>query len=1239
MPGFAFGTTSRFEVVRRLGEGGMGVVYEVRDREHGERRVALKTLHRENPGYRRQLKSEFRFLSDVGHPNLVTLYELHADDDVCFFTMELVDGSSFLDHVRIDPAVGFEETLTLRATPDHQVDETMRFSGGTIAASRGSGTVREATLRDVLRQLATGIRALHGAGILHRDLKPSNVRVARDGRVVILDFGLAQDATEHELLTGAIAGTPAYMAPEQARGQFATPATDWYGFGALLHEALTGAPPFVAKAHEVLAWKRAGREPARDLASNLPDLEALCLDLLKADPGERPGAEEVLHRLGEGPSSATSYVARVAPPPLLVGRDAELGVLLGSLDRVLSGTTGIVRVTGHAGIGKSALVTTFLRQHAAKHGALILTSRCHERERLPYRAFDGMVDTLAEWLESLELSERAELLPWGAWSLARVFPVLRSMVGEDSPEPEGPADREVRKEALRAFGEILDRVSARQPVVLHADDVHWADPDSAVLLEELLDERRAPFLFIVSHREEVEETDFMRALAARAGHRIEHLRLEPLSAEHALRLAQKAMAGPHDRHGELADRVVRESGGSPFLIGQLASYLGAAPAEEATTGDVTVSMVVRSRVRSLDAKSRELLEFVSLAGRPLPSAMLLDATGGSQTDRSLDMLERFRLVQRRRTDDRSVEVSVFHDRIGEAVSAGLEPERARKLHARLADALARCGHDDHGAIGRHYESAGDLEGASRHLLIAARAADSALAFARAAELYRSVLDLSRADGEERRALLLALGTALVNAGRGVAAATAFREAADGMDVGAALDLRRRAAEQLLIAGRMEEGLREVRGVLASVKVDYPARPLQTIAALVAAEARLRIRGLEFVERSAEQIPTQELLRVDACRAVAWPLSMVDLLRAALFDARHLLFALDAGEPRRVAAALVSRAAFVSTRGVGARSETMALLDRARRAFARETDPYHEALFQLLHGLSLSHFSQWLEPLEKIRSAEATFSHRCTGVTWELDFARSMLARCLAELGRWREQSEKLEHWLEDAKERGDDYFGATLRVFYGHHHWIRPDAPERARAEIAEAARLWPSEEFNAQRLAARVAAAQLDLYVGRAEAAFAEARRLRRELRVSPLRLHQVSTIMARSAVGAGAIAWAECQRDRRALLEVARAEAGALLRIPTDYTASSAELLLAAADRLSGDEQGARRHLEAGVRLASRCGREMLVAAGRRKLGGLLGGDGGRALVREADQAMEAQGIERPERVAAMLVPGFGA
>src|SRR5580692_10613826 len=171
-----------YEILRPIGRGGMGVVYEALDRER-QRLVALKTLRHFSPGALYLFKREFRALVDVHHPNLVQLHELvvtgtrHA-----FFTMELVRGADFLSHVQ--------------------------------SAS--------ARLRPALRQLVEGVRALHRAGTLHRDIKPSNVRVTPEGRVVLLDFGVA---TELAPATGDLAnepgetaGTARYMAPELTCG-------------------------------------------------------------------------------------------------------------------------------------------------------------------------------------------------------------------------------------------------------------------------------------------------------------------------------------------------------------------------------------------------------------------------------------------------------------------------------------------------------------------------------------------------------------------------------------------------------------------------------------------------------------------------------------------------------------------------------------------------------------------------------------------------------------------------------------------------------------------------------------------------------------------------------------------------------------------------------------------------------------------------------------------------------------
>jgi serine/threonine protein kinase len=150
-----FQGTGRFTVRRRLGEGGMGIVYEVDDTVRHEV-VALKTLRHATAADVYRLTREFRSLADVVHPNLICLYELFADDHRCFFTMELVRGCNFVEYVRGD-------------------DDRWRSEERLVSA---------------FGQLVNGVLALHRVGKLHRDLKPSNVLVTPEARVVILDFGL-----------------------------------------------------------------------------------------------------------------------------------------------------------------------------------------------------------------------------------------------------------------------------------------------------------------------------------------------------------------------------------------------------------------------------------------------------------------------------------------------------------------------------------------------------------------------------------------------------------------------------------------------------------------------------------------------------------------------------------------------------------------------------------------------------------------------------------------------------------------------------------------------------------------------------------------------------------------------------------------------------------------------------------------------------------------------------------------
>ena len=359
-----FRGTERFTVLRRLGAGGMGVVYAVHDGVRDEA-VALKTLRRARPADVSRLKREFRSLADIAHPNVVCLYELVVEPDHCFFTMELVDGLGVSDYVRAPVADAGDDRC-----------EGQRADAGLV--------------RSVLRQLVAGVSALHGHGKLHRDIKPSNIMVRPDGRVVILDFGLMSDARPSPAAADdRMAGTPAYLAPEQHAGADPSEASDWYAVGVTLYEALTGRLPFEGSWHELGSRKRhSDPPPPASIEPQVPDdLNEICMGLLCRDPERRLSGRDALDRLVDRGTRPPETLRREPrrPTPCFVGRARQLAILTASFAAVSEGRAAAVCVHGPSGIGKTALVQQFLDQvppatrRSCFAAAAMSTSPCRTR--------------------------------------------------------------------------------------------------------------------------------------------------------------------------------------------------------------------------------------------------------------------------------------------------------------------------------------------------------------------------------------------------------------------------------------------------------------------------------------------------------------------------------------------------------------------------------------------------------------------------------------------------------------------------------------------------------------------------------------------------------------------------------------------------------------------------------------------------------------------------------------------
>ncbi|MCW8141065.1 MAG: serine/threonine protein kinase, partial [Planctomycetota bacterium] len=244
-----------FAVVRALGRGGMGVVYEVED-PLARRRLALKLVSESAASAQASERfwREAELLARVRHPGVVTIHKLGRAAEGPYLVQELVEGAP-------------------------------------LSALCEDGPVAPARAAELVRDLARAVEAVHAAGILHRDLKPQNVIVrARDGRPVLLDFGLAREVDSETLTkTGVPLGTPAFMSPEQARGQRDLDArTDVYGLGAVLYTLLAGRPPFEGESFVTLL-ARVLKEPPPPLPEQVPpDLAELCRATLAKAPADRP---------------------------------------------------------------------------------------------------------------------------------------------------------------------------------------------------------------------------------------------------------------------------------------------------------------------------------------------------------------------------------------------------------------------------------------------------------------------------------------------------------------------------------------------------------------------------------------------------------------------------------------------------------------------------------------------------------------------------------------------------------------------------------------------------------------------------------------------------------------------------------------------------------------------------------------------------------------------------------------
>jgi serine/threonine protein kinase/tetratricopeptide (TPR) repeat protein len=1231
-----------FEFGRKIGSGGFGVVYEVFDRVRGQR-LALKQLSRLNPESLYRFKQEFRALADVEHPNLVKLYELFSEPSGWSFTMELVSGLPFDEWVCreggiVKPSMAEQTTVSIlsrAALPrtvvqrvDSQCDSTVYF--------------HEARLREAFNQLVLGVATLHARAILHRDLKPSNVLVDNRGRLVILDFGMVATGVvdDYQSTDSPGLGTPLYMSPEQARGAALTVASDWYAVGVMLYHVLSGRFPFAGTYDDILLAKST-REPQdpRETRDGLPnDLVDLCMRLLHHNPAARPSGSEVMSQLhSTAPSMSESRRLRTGT---FTGRREELARLNQAFMASRKGNTVVVHVYGRSGHGKSALVRRFLGDLASRETVVILDGRCYQRESVPFKALDDLLDALYRYLKGLGPVEAATFAPRHPLALVQLFPILGRLQFMMPPHVQAlPTDpHELRQKAFSALREMLAKLADRCPLVLFVDDIQWGDVDSATLIRSLLTPPDVPSLLLVVAYRAVNPSgtnELVRTLrsplAKDGAWESIDIALGPLPTDDATELA-KSLLRSDDNAIELAQAIARESDGSPLFVAELARL---ACAGQGCDG-ITLQRLVADKVKPLPEEARKVMDVLACSEHPLSGLELETTTElpSKALTTSLELLCHELLVTDCNNRGR-VAFEILHDKVRRAILDGITCDRERQCHLRLAEMFSSTGLTDPETLAHHYMAAGDSTNALRWTEAAADRATKAVAFNHAVILLEQAFEL--ADGDARLRIGAKLAGALAQAGRGKDSAHAYLKAANRLSGDAARDARQAAAEQYLRSGYIEEALETFGPLLRQSKLAFPRSPGVALISLLWRRTILRLRGTRFHERKESEVPADQLRAIDLCSSIAVGLAGLDLVRSARYQAASLQMALRAGEPYRVARALSIEALTKAMENADGVETAKSLVERSFQIAHRIKNPlalaWATGAKAVIACRGDADFPLCLqltdESIRWVSRKSLGFGHEiaCMEVCFALDSTFLM--------GDIRRLAERATACAREAAARCDRFTLSSIRAYILPFVWAAQDQIEIARNEAQAAIAVWPDTVWYDQHWGWLRTMCFLDFYEGNGVFVLSRIQKHRRDMkRTMQLRdgrtRFDLCYLEGRCAVDFLYMG-DNSSRYRKLLISHIRD----LVREQNQLASAYAEVLKAGLLACEAGQAQVSAAFEGVSAACRRLSMPMHSAAADWRRGQAMGGESGKNLVSRAKECLVAHGIANPARFADMLMP----
>jgi serine/threonine protein kinase len=619
----------------------MGVLYRAEHRETGAA-VAIKTVVNFKGGIVDGIRSEIRSLARLIHPGVARIVDEGVEDGHPWYAMELVDGrtlATFRDQLwqgltgaDLTTHVEPESTVPGARTPGEGVP-TSGFGpaprGTAPRPTAGAGRLPE--VLQIMRRLCAPLGYVHGRGIVHRDLKPENVLLRSDGMPVLIDFGVATRfpaALGREILepAGSLAGTVAYMAPEQFRRGVVDARADLYSLGCMLYEFVCGRRPFLGTSSAHLGEAHLLEPPpapSRLVQGLPPALEALMLRLLAKRPRDRLGyAADVADALAvvlqdvldleEIPAgsprrafptpTATRLAARTPTPaaglpsptssdndagteagfylyrPEMTGRKEPTERLLAASEAARGGHGSIFFLGGESGIGKTMLAGE-IGKHAAGMGLRVVTGDCvmfgGQGTGSPLAPFRRLLQAAADHCRARGPETTARLFGSRAGVLASIEPTLENLPGlEASPGETDLTGEAARSAILTAMADVVFGFCREQPLLLVLDDVQWADELSLAVLKLLSPGalENLPLVVLATYRTD-EAPAWLQPLTAATG--AHDLRLGRLDEDGVATMVAE-MLGMNQPPRAMIRFLARTSEGNPFFV---AEYIRAAVGE------------------------------------------------------------------------------------------------------------------------------------------------------------------------------------------------------------------------------------------------------------------------------------------------------------------------------------------------------------------------------------------------------------------------------------------------------------------------------------------------------------------------------------------------------------------------------------------------------------------------------------------------------------------------------------